>query len=128
MDMSNDTSQERCWLGDTVVPLADINTEDPSVVSAFQDWITSLVREYGIDGLRIDGSFSHPSSSSLGLTPPFSCQVSPLASIYQLSFMGDRHVNIDFWPGFCAAAGVFCIGEVFSLDIECAFRHYIYSF
>ncbi|KAF8558403.1 glycoside hydrolase family 13 protein [Imleria badia] len=85
MDMSNDTSQERCWLGDTIVPLADINTEDATVVSAFQDWITSLVREYSIDGLRIDAA---------------------------------KHVNVDFWPGFCAAAGVFCIGEVFSLDIE----------
>jgi alpha-amylase len=25
-----------------------------------------------------------------------------------------KHVNKDFWPGFCKAAGVFCIGEVFS--------------
>ncbi|KAN0075281.1 glycoside hydrolase family 13 protein [Tylopilus felleus] len=85
MDWSNATSQERCWLGDTIVPLADVNTEDPTVVSAFQDWIQNLVREYSIDGLRIDAA---------------------------------KHVNIDFWPGFCAAAGVFCIGEVFSENIE----------
>ncbi|KIJ17255.1 alpha-amylase [Paxillus involutus ATCC 200175] len=85
IDWSNTTSEERCWLGDTVVPLADINTEDPTVVSAFQDWIKSLVQEYSIDGLRIDAAM---------------------------------HVNIDFWPGFCAAAGVFCIGEVFNSDID----------
>lgn len=63
MDWSNATSQERCWLGDTIVPLADVNTEDPTVVSAFQDWIQNLVREYSIDGLRIDGLFSQCSSS-----------------------------------------------------------------
>ncbi|KAH0830442.1 glycoside hydrolase family 13 protein [Lanmaoa asiatica] len=84
MDWTNATSEERCWLGDTTVPLPDINTEDPTVVSAFQDWIQSLVREYSIDGLRIDGP----------------------------------HVNIDFWPGFCAAAGVFCIGEVFGSNVD----------
>ena len=32
-----------------------------------------------------------------------------------------RHVNMDFWPTFCAKAGVFCIGEVFGSDIECVF-------
>lgn len=71
MDWTNATSQERCWLGDTTVPLPDINTEDTTVVSAFQDWIRSLVPEYGIDGLRIDGPFSHCSSSSSrqSLTP-----------------------------------------------------------
>ncbi|KAL5529439.1 hypothetical protein ACEPAG_5424 [Sanghuangporus baumii] len=27
-----------------------------------------------------------------------------------------KHVNDGFWPGFCASAGVFCIGEVFDAD------------
>ncbi|KIJ69594.1 glycoside hydrolase family 13 protein [Hydnomerulius pinastri MD-312] len=85
IDWSNSTSEEQCWLGDTTVPLADINTEDSTVVSAFGDWIRSLVQEYSIDGLRIDAA---------------------------------KHVNIDFWPGFCASAGVFCIGEVFGSDID----------
>ncbi|KAG6379070.1 alpha-amylase [Boletus reticuloceps] len=97
MDWSSATSQERCWLGDTIVPLADINTEDPTVVSAFQDWIQSLVLEYSIDGLRIDAFL--PTSPNP-------------------SFIDNRHVNMDFWPGFCAAAGVFCIGEVFTTDID----------
>ncbi|KAH7927724.1 glycoside hydrolase family 13 protein [Leucogyrophana mollusca] len=56
IDWSNTTSEERCWLGDTVIPLADINTEDPTVVSAFGNWIQSLVAEYNIDGLRIDAA------------------------------------------------------------------------
>ncbi|THV08060.1 glycoside hydrolase family 13 protein [Dendrothele bispora CBS 962.96] len=30
-----------------------------------------------------------------------------------------KHVNKEFWPGFCESAGVFCIGEVFGgLDVE----------
>lgn len=69
MDQNNATSVERCWLGDTTVPLPDINTEDATVVSAFQDWIRSLVREYAIDGLRIDGPFPHCSSSCQSLIP-----------------------------------------------------------
>ncbi|KAJ8584457.1 glycoside hydrolase family 13 protein [Rhizopogon salebrosus TDB-379] len=56
IDWSNTTSEEQCWLGDTVVPLPDINTEDPTVVSAYGDWIQSLVQEYSIDGLRIDAA------------------------------------------------------------------------
>lgn len=80
MNWTNATSQERCWLGDTTVPLPDINTEDPTVVSAFQDWIQSLVREYSIDGIRLDGPFSRSSFSPQSLTP-FSCQVSLLIYI-----------------------------------------------
>ncbi|KAG1759096.1 glycoside hydrolase family 13 protein [Suillus occidentalis] len=56
VDWSNTTSEEQCWLGDTVVPLPDLNTEDPSVVAGFGDWIQSLVQEYNIDGLRIDAA------------------------------------------------------------------------
>lgn len=30
-----------------------------------------------------------------------------------------RHVQMDFWPTFCAKAGVFCMGEVFGgNDVE----------
>ncbi|KAG9318337.1 alpha-amylase [Chiua virens] len=79
VDWSNATSEERCWLGDTVVPLADINTEDPTVVSAFQDWH------------QIPVSYTR---------------------------LAAKHVNIDFWPGFCAAAGVFCIGEIYGSDVD----------
>ena len=36
--------------------------------------------------------------------------------------------NIDFWPGFCAAAEVFCIREVFTLDAEYDFHRHIFHF
>lgn len=31
-----------------------------------------------------------------------------------------KHIRHDFWPGFCGAAGVFCIGEVYGPDVNVA--------
>lgn len=76
----NTTSEQECWLGDDKVPLPDVDTRNPTVIAQYGDWIQNLVKEYNIDGLRIDAA---------------------------------KHVNIDFWPGFCGKAGVFCMGEVF---------------
>lgn len=58
MDFSNSTSEVDCWLGDTNVYLPDVKTEDPTVVSTYNDWIKQLIQEYNIDGLRIDGRHS----------------------------------------------------------------------
>jgi alpha-amylase len=52
----NHTSEQNCWLGDTKVPLPDVNTQDPTVVSGYSQWIKSLVQTYNIDGLRIDAA------------------------------------------------------------------------
>lgn len=43
-----------CWLGDENVALADVNTEDSSVVSTYNTWIKNLVATYGFDAIRID--------------------------------------------------------------------------
>lgn len=51
----NRTSEMDCWLGDVVVPLPDVNTEDQYVSEAYQSWISGFIQEYSIDGLRIDG-------------------------------------------------------------------------
>lgn len=83
----NATSEEQCWLGDEKVPLPDLDTENPTVVSGYSSWVKSLVETYNIDGLRIDAA---------------------------------KHVDSAFWPQFCEAAGVFCIGEVFGDDIDFA--------
>ena len=45
-----------CWLGDEKVPLPDLDTQDPEVQAGYGDWIENLVKEYSIDGLRIDGT------------------------------------------------------------------------
>lgn len=53
-DLSNATDVEQCWLGDMALPLPDINTEDPTVVSMLHDWVSKLISDYQVDGLRID--------------------------------------------------------------------------
>ena len=53
-DTGNQTTVEQCWLGDSKLPLPDLNTENPFVVEKLNEWIAKLVQDYGIDGLRID--------------------------------------------------------------------------
>ena len=53
-DYNNQTDVEQCWLGDDNVALADVDTENPWIVKMFNNWIRSLVKDYRIDGLRID--------------------------------------------------------------------------
>jgi len=56
IDWNNLTSIQNCWLGDTKVALPDLNTQDPTVASTYGSWISNLVNDYGIDGLRIDAA------------------------------------------------------------------------
>ncbi|KIY43712.1 glycoside hydrolase family 13 protein [Fistulina hepatica ATCC 64428] len=51
----NVTSEQDCWLGDTTVPLPDLDTENPTVIAGYGQWAEALVKEYSIDGFRIDG-------------------------------------------------------------------------
>lgn len=50
----NQTAVEQKWLGDTSVPLPDINTEDQNIVNTYNTWIAGLVGNYSADGVRID--------------------------------------------------------------------------
>ncbi|OQE16168.1 hypothetical protein PENSTE_c025G06334 [Penicillium steckii] len=50
----NQDNVEDCWLGDTTVSLPDLNTDLSSVQTIWYDWISDLVSNYSIDGLRID--------------------------------------------------------------------------
>jgi len=43
-------------MGDDKVALVDVDTGNDSVVKAYHDWIGPFVKEYGIDGLRIDAA------------------------------------------------------------------------
>lgn len=54
VDDSSITNIEQCWLGDTLVPLADLRTEDADVRQMYGQWISQMVFNYSIDGLRID--------------------------------------------------------------------------
>lgn len=53
-DYNNQTEVEQEWLGDTNLPLADLNTEDQDIVNTMYSWINGLVGNYSVDGLRID--------------------------------------------------------------------------
>ncbi|KAF9467000.1 glycoside hydrolase family 13 protein [Collybia nuda] len=50
----NQTDVEQCWIGDKVLPLSDLDTEDPEIVTTMNEWIAGLVKKYKIDGVRID--------------------------------------------------------------------------
>lgn len=111
-------SEKNCWLGDEKVPLPDVDTQNPKVVSAYTEWVKDFVQEYNIDGLRIDGTFVYSSVAHV-LILNSSCQVRSLGNRPLLrSNPIRRHTNTDFWPKFCGAAGVFCMGEVFGDDLE----------
>lgn len=43
------------WLGDDKLPLMDVDTENKHVIDTLQAWIKDYVKEFSIDGLRIDG-------------------------------------------------------------------------
>ena len=44
---THDANVERCWLGDNVVALADLDSENPDVQGVFNSWISNLVSTYG---------------------------------------------------------------------------------
>lgn len=54
VNATNQTDVEVGWLGDTLVSLADVRTEDPDVRAMYHQWISQLVSNYSVDGLRID--------------------------------------------------------------------------
>jgi alpha-amylase len=45
---------EQGWIGNSKVPLPDLDTENPDVAHTFYAWISALVQNFRIDGLRID--------------------------------------------------------------------------
>ncbi|MCJ1356998.1 MAG: hypothetical protein MMC33_006994 [Icmadophila ericetorum] len=91
---SNQTAVEDCWLGDTIVPLADVDTTQTYVINTYNTWIQNLVSTYSIDGIRVDAA---------------------------------EHVQQSFWSTFCAAAGVYCVGEVDDGDpsYTCPYQNYL---
>lgn len=60
-----------CWLGDQIVPLPDLNTQDSSVQAGYGEWIKNLVQDYSIDGLRIDGESLSQHAFPFNLTDLF---------------------------------------------------------
>ncbi|EEP76904.1 hypothetical protein UREG_01753 [Uncinocarpus reesii 1704] len=47
---------QKCWTGDKLVPLPDLNTEDAKVTQMMAAWVRGLISNYSVDGLRIDAA------------------------------------------------------------------------
>lgn len=88
---------KQCWLGDTIVSLPDVRTEDDKVAAMLHSWITELVSNYS--GKRVFIYFCNG--------------IEDLIAISVDGLRIDSVFNVDpgFWPGFNSSAGVFCIGE-----------------
>ncbi|KAI5992456.1 glycoside hydrolase family 13 protein [Pisolithus albus] len=50
---SNKTEVEQCWLGNETMPWADVNTEDAGVAGMLSQWISKVISDIGVDGLRL---------------------------------------------------------------------------
>jgi alpha-amylase len=84
-----DQMLQQCWFsvgenGKNDVSLMDLRTESEGVAGVLNAWVGGWVKEYGIDGLRLDAS---------------------------------KHMDLAFQHNLCAAAGVFCAGEVVGEDV-----------
>ncbi|KAK5136120.1 hypothetical protein LTR08_004171 [Meristemomyces frigidus] len=83
---TNTTNMEECWLGDDIVPLVDLRTEDEDVQNMFGEWISGMVSNYSIDGLRID--------TSINVDPPFFVDFVDTAGVFATGevMIGDTSV------------------------------------
>lgn len=50
IDYNNQETVEQCQ----IAGLPDLDTENPAVIAALNEWVAYIVQEYGFDGLRID--------------------------------------------------------------------------
>ena len=52
-DYSNQTEVEQCWLGNENMPWADVDTENTEVIGTLNNWIGDVIKDFGVDGLRL---------------------------------------------------------------------------
>ncbi|KAI9742872.1 MAG: hypothetical protein M1818_003601 [Claussenomyces sp. TS43310] len=86
IDYNNATSIVDCWEGDNTVALADLRTEDSTILSIFESWVTELVANYTIDGLRIDSA----REVDTAFFPPFETA----AGVYLIGEVDDGDPNV----------------------------------
>lgn len=105
---------EDCWLGDTTVSLPDLDTTLSSVQTIWYNWVSGLVSNY--------------SSMCCLVKPDYPFEVANnLCTVDGLRIDTVKHVQKSFWPGYNTAAGVYCVGEVFSGDpaYTCPYQSYL---
>ncbi|KAJ5724845.1 hypothetical protein N7493_006573 [Penicillium malachiteum] len=75
-DPTNETCVLDCWMGDNTVSLPDLRNEDQDVQQLLNTWVSQLVSNYSIDGLRID--------SVLNIAPAFFSNFSESANVFTM--------------------------------------------
>ncbi|OJJ97669.1 hypothetical protein ASPACDRAFT_123558 [Aspergillus aculeatus ATCC 16872] len=73
-DPTNDTCVLDCWMGDNIVSLPDLRNEDEQVQRMLGTWVSELVSNYSVDGLRID--------SVLNIDPDFFSSFNKSAGVF----------------------------------------------
>ncbi|WWC57793.1 uncharacterized protein I303_100328 [Kwoniella dejecticola CBS 10117] len=122
-------SEEYCWLvtggDDNDVALLDLATETPAVADKLKQWVPGYVKEYGIDGFRIDASkhlgkgFQHDFCEAAGVF----CigEVAGDSTEYAGSYQGDDGIDSVFGFGMLyGSAAVFGGGKTMP-----TLQHYI---
>ncbi|KAJ5721169.1 uncharacterized protein N7483_009103 [Penicillium malachiteum] len=75
-DPTNETCVLDCWMGDNTISLPDLRNEDEDVQQILGTWVSQLVSNYSIDGLRID--------SVLNIAPAFFSNFSKSADVFTM--------------------------------------------
>jgi len=98
-------------MGDTSVPLPDLRTEDSDVQSGYASWVSGLVSEYSIDGLRLD--------SVMEVSTGFWSSFKSAAGVYILGEVDSGDASYvcgfqDYVPGILNYATYFPLVAAFS--------------
>lgn len=108
---TNYTNAQVCWLGDDIVALPDLDTENDEVVSLMTSWVSDLVANYSVDGLRVDAA-KHVSDAFLK-------EFATAAGMYSVGevYEGDAAVFCpyqDLMPGMTNYPNYFSVIEAFT--------------
>ncbi|CAI7624132.1 unnamed protein product [Penicillium bialowiezense] len=88
-DPTNNTCVLDCWMGDNTLSLPDLRNEDEEVQRMLGTWVSQLVSNYSIDGLRID--------SVLNIDPDFFSSFSKSAGVFTMGEGATRDAS-----GYCS--------------------------
>ncbi|KAK4684544.1 hypothetical protein P7C73_g5632, partial [Tremellales sp. Uapishka_1] len=94
IDYNNQTSILNCWFSLEGYVLMDVATETAAIRNATESWVKAFVTKYSVDGLRLDRE----------------------------EHLFAKDMDDTFLKSVCAAAGVFCTGEVGTSDTSYAAR------
>ncbi|GME23708.1 hypothetical protein GTA08_BOTSDO13705 [Neofusicoccum parvum] len=53
-DYSDPNNYQNCWLGNDLLSLPDVDTENEDIVDYFEKWGTNVIDTYNVDGFRVD--------------------------------------------------------------------------